>query len=139
MSQHGIEMQERLVVAEESGAGQEPEPMAAPPELDASGDSNALIQSTAGGPATAEEQRTEAEPPRLSRDEELVDTATKMYRLGYCFLCAQRNVLPIFAPRSFRSRPPDTAVVCERVVGHSCGWCASSTAASPRCRQRWSG
>jgi hypothetical protein len=110
MSQHGIEMQERLFVPEESDVGPpepepepEPEPMAPPPELGASSDSNALIQSTEGGAATGEEQRSEAEPPRLSRDEELLDTATKMYRLGFCFLCVHRTALTAPAPRAPRT------------------------------------
>eukprot|EP01043_Picozoa_sp_COSAG02_P031736 COSAG02_NODE_2084_length_9892_cov_47.719085_13_plen_175_part_00 len=110
MSQHGIEMQERLFVPEESDVGPpepepepEPEPMVAPPELGASSDSNALIQSTEGGAATGEEQRPEAEPPRLSRDEELLDTATKMYRLGFCFLCVHRTALTAPAPRAPRT------------------------------------
>ena len=101
MSQHSLEMQERLVVPEDSDArpSPEPEPMAAPPELEAPSNSNALIQSTDVGAATnGEGQRVEAEPPKLSRDEELIDTATKMYRLGFCFLCAHHITLTVAAP-----------------------------------------
>ena len=106
-------MQERLFVPDGAQPEPEPEPepeqqrMAAPPELDPASDSNALIQSTPGGPANGGGQRAEAEPPQLSRDEELVSTATKMYRLGFCFLCAHRPDRRLSA--SFRSCPPDAA------------------------------
>ena len=85
MTQHVLEMQERLFVADSA----EPEPPLAQPEMaPSSEDSNALIQSAPAASGNSEGQQAEAEPPRLSRDEELISTATKMYRLGFCFLCA---------------------------------------------------
>lgn len=82
MTQHVLEMQERLFVPDSA----EPESPAARPEMAASSeDSNALIESAPA--ASGNSEQAEAEPPRLSRDEELISTATKMYRLGFCFLC----------------------------------------------------
>lgn len=83
MVPHAVEMQERLF---DGGSTDQPELspqpglMAASPEESAS---SALIQRS---PTSDEGPQAEAEPPRLSRDEELLSTATKMYRLGFCFL-----------------------------------------------------
>jgi hypothetical protein len=88
--QGSFEMQEPLIVSAELEPEPEPQPelMSAPtPEL-----TTAMVPSS-GTPAdsSAGEDRPEAEPPQLSRNEELVDTAKKMYYLGFCFLYAHRS------------------------------------------------
>ena len=97
---------------QESLLEQQPQPE---PEGEASGRENplaggmdALDESTEASEALVPGEPSSSggnEPPRLSRDEEMLSTATKMYRLGFCCLYAppapaSRRLAPLHSGRA---------------------------------------
>jgi len=76
----------------EGGASGRENPLARTPGMDAlQAGMDALDESTEASEALMPGEPSSSggnEPPRLSRDEEMLSTATKMYRLGFCCLYA---------------------------------------------------